>query len=149
MSENELLRKLEANDFQVTPGALEVFKNSHISINDLVKDITLSWDTEERIITTKRAVKVMLNSQKFSVFSREIAQEIKSRAKQTIVVPRHLMRTYSIIKRFNNNTVNAGQIAQITHRKKATEKIYLEELVKKGFVKKHTDKPNDDYYQIV
>lgn len=149
MSEKDLLKKLEANNFQVTPGALEVFKNSHIPVNELVNDITLSWTTEERVITTKRAVKVMLNSQKFSVFSREIIQEIKSRTKQSIVVPRHLMRTYSIMKRFSNKTVKAGQIAQITHRKKATEKIYLEELVKQGFAQKITDESNEIYYQIV
>lgn len=149
MSEKDLLKKLEANDFQVTPGALEVLKNSHISVNELVNDITQSWTNEERIITTKRAVKIMLSSQKFSVFSREIVQEIKSRTKHSIVVPRHLMRTYAIMKRFSNKTVKAGQIAQITHRKKATEKIYLDELVQKGFAKKESDESNEIYYQIL
>ncbi len=149
MSEKELLKKLKANNFQVTPGAFEVLKNSHIPVNELVNDITLSWAAEERVITTKRAVKVMLNSQKFSVFSREIVQEIKSRAKDSVVVPRHLMRTYAIMKRFTNKTVKPGQIAQITHRRKATEKIYLEELVKKGFAKKGFSESNEIYYQIV
>ncbi len=149
MSEKDLLKKLKANNFQVTPGALEVLKNCHIPVNELVNDITLSWAAEERVITTKSAVKIMLNSQKFSVFSREIVQEIKSRTKPSIVVPRHLMRTYAIMKRFSNNTVKAGQIAQITHRKKATEKIYLDELVKKGFAEKKYDESNEIYYQIV
>jgi hypothetical protein len=148
MSENDLLSKLKANNFQVTPGALEVLKNSHIPVDDLVNDISLSLGDDERIITTKKAIKVMLNSQKYSVFSKEVVSEIKSRTAITVVVPRHLMRTYAIMKRFGKSPVTPGQIASISHRKKATEKIYLEELAKEGYVKRHLKGLNEIYYQI-
>ncbi|MFX0084978.1 MAG: hypothetical protein ACFFAU_04825 [Candidatus Hodarchaeota archaeon] len=149
MSENDLLSKLKANNFQVTPGALEVFKNSHIPVNDLVNDIVLSWGDDEKIITTKKAIKVMLNSQKFSIFSKEIVSEIKERAAATVVVPRHLMRTYAIMKRFGESSVTPGQIARISRRKKNTEKIYLEQLVKEGYVKKRIKNSKALYYQIM
>ena len=89
----------------------------------------------------------MLNSQKFSVFSKEVVSEIKSRTTSAVVVPRHLMRTYSILKRFGNTHVTPGQIALISHRKKATEKIYHEELVREGYVKK-IKKPYAIYFKI-
>jgi len=150
MAESELLSKLKANNFKVTPGAMEVFKNSHIPVNDLVNDIAISWGDEERIITTKKAIRVMLNSQKYSIFSKEITEEIKKKTKPVVVVPRHLMRTYAIMKRFGNTPVIPGYIAQITHRKKETEKIYLEELVKNGFIKKKLNEKRNQYsYQIV
>ncbi len=149
MAESELLSKLKANNFKVTPGAMEVLKNSHIPVNDLVNDIAISWGDEERIITTKKAIRVMLNSQKFSVFSKEITEEIKKKAELVVVVPRHLMRTYAIMKRFGNTPVIPGRIAQITHRKKETEKIYLEELVKNGFIKKKLKEKNQYSYQIL
>jgi len=149
MAESELLSKLKANNFKVTPGAMEVLKNSHIPVNDLVNDIAISWGDEERIITTKKAIRVMLNSQKFSVFSKEITEEIKKKVEPVVVVPRHLMRTYAIMKRFGNTPVIPGRIAQITHRKKETEKIYLEELVKNGFIKKKLKEKNQYSYQIL
>jgi hypothetical protein len=149
MAESELLSKLKANNFKVTPGAMEVLKNSHIPVNDLVNDIAISWGDEERIITTKKAIRVMLNSQKFSIFSKEITEEIKKKVEPVVVVPRHLMRTYAIMKRFGNTPVIPGRIAQITHRKKETEKIYLEELVKNGFIKKKLKEKNQYSYQIV
>jgi hypothetical protein len=149
MAESELLSKLKANNFKVTPGAMEVLKNSHIPVNDLVNDIAISWGDEERIITTKKAIRVMLNSQKFSIFSKEITEEIKKKVEPVVVVPRHLMRTYAIMKRFGNTPVIPGRIAQITHRKKETEKIYLEELVKNGFIKKKLKEKNQYSYQIL
>lgn len=149
MAESELLSKLKANNFKVTPGAMEVLKNSHIPVNDLVNDIAISWGDEERIITTKKAIRVMLNSQKFSIFSKEITEEIKKKVEPVVVVPRHLMRTYAIMKRFGNTPVIPGRIAQITHRKKETEKIYLEELVKNGFIKKKLKEKNQYFYQIL
>ena len=149
MAESELLSKLKANNFKVTPGAMEVLKNSHIPVNDLVNDIAISWGDEERIITTKKAIRVMLNSQKFSIFSKEITEEIKKKVEPVVVVPRHLMRTYAIMKRFGNTPVIPGRIAQITHRKKETEKIYLEELVKNGFIKKKLKEKKQYSYQIL
>ena len=133
MSEADLLTELKALDFQITPSALEVIKNSHMQINDLLTGIKTSWKSKEKIITVKEAINLILDSRQAGI-SREIASEIKAHEK-FIPVPRHLRRTYAVLKRFEE-PVTAGYVARITHRKKATEEIYLNQLVKSGFVEK-------------
>ncbi|UCG03092.1 MAG: hypothetical protein JSW11_03700 [Candidatus Heimdallarchaeota archaeon] len=133
MSETDLLDKLKAMDFQITPSALEVIKNSHMQINDILTGIETSWKSKEKIITVKEAINLILDSRQAGI-SREIALEIKTHEKFA-PVPRQLRRTYTVLKRFEE-PVTAGHIARITHRKKTTEEIYLNQLVKAGFAKK-------------
>lgn len=133
MSESDLLHKLKAIDFQITPSALEVIKNSHIQINDLLTGIKRSWKSKEKVITVKEAINLILDSRHAGI-SREITSEIKAHEK-FLPIPRRLRRTYTILKRFEK-PVTAGYIARITHRKKITEKIYLNQLVADGFAKK-------------
>ncbi|MHA2203739.1 MAG: hypothetical protein ACW991_08625, partial [Candidatus Hodarchaeales archaeon] len=122
MSETDLIDKLKAMDFQITPSALEVIKNSHLQINDLLTGIETSWKSKEKIITVKEAINFILDSRQAGI-SREIISEIKTH-EQFIPVSRQLRRTYTILKRFER-PVTAGHIARITHRKKTTEEIYL------------------------
>ena len=137
MSEADLLNELKAIDFQITPSALEVIKNSHVQINDLLTGIKTSWKSKEKIITVKEAINLILDSREAGI-AREIASEIKAHEK-FVPVPRHLRRTYTVLKRFEE-PVTAGYVARITHRKKTTEEIYLNQLVKNGFVKKKKQK---------
>jgi Fic family protein len=145
MSETNLIDKLKAMDFQITPSALEVIKNSHMQIDDLLTGIKTSWKSKEKIITVKEAINLILDSRQAGI-SREIASEIKSHEK-FVPVPKHLRRTYSILKRFEE-PVTAGYVARITHRKKATEEIYLNQLVKSGFVKRKREGSKTTRYQI-
>ncbi len=146
MSETDLLDKLKAIDFQITPSALEVIKNSHLQINDLLTGIETSWKSKEKLITVKEAINLILDSRQAGI-SREIVSEIKTHEK-FIPIPRQLRRTYTILKRFEN-PVTAGHIARVTHRKKTTEKIYLNQLVKDGFVKKKREGRKAIRYWIV
>ena len=145
MSETDLLDKLKAMDFQITPSALEVIKNSHMQINDLLTGIETSWKSKEKIITVKEAINLILDSRQAGI-SREIASEIKAHEK-FVPVPRHLRRTFTILKRFEE-PVTAGYVARITHRKKTTEEIYLNQLVNKGLVKKEREGKKATRYQI-
>lgn len=145
MSESNLLDKLKAIDFQITPSALEVIKNSHMQINDLLTGIESSWKRKEKIITVKEAINLILSSKQAGI-TREIASEIKTHEK-FVPVPRRLRRTYTILKRFDR-PVTAGYIARITHRKKNTEEIYLNQLVKGGFVKKERTKGEKARYRV-
>jgi len=146
MSETDLIDKLKAMDFQITPSALEVIKNSHMQINDLLTGIETSWKSKEKIITVKEAINLILDSRQAGI-TREIVSEIKAHEK-FVPVPRQLRRTYTILKRFEE-PVTAGHIARITHRKKTTEKIYLNRLVKDGFAKKERKGRKAIHYWIV
>ena len=145
MSESDFLDKLKAIDFQITPGALEVIKNSHVQINDLLTGIEISWKREEKIITVKEAINLILSS-KHAEVSRAIVSEIKAHEK-FIPVPRRLRRTYTILKRFDK-PVTAGYVARITHRKKSTEEIYLNQLVITGFVRKERKAGKKAHYRV-
>ena len=144
MSESDLLNKLKAIDFQITPSALEVIKNSHMQINDLLTGIERSWKSKEKVITVKEAINLILDSRHAGI-SREIASEIKAHEK-FVPVPRRLRRTLTILRRFEK-PVTAGYIARITHRKKATEEIYLNQLVAGGFAKKERMGNKRIYYR--
>ncbi len=146
MSQNDLLDKLKTIDFQITPSALEVIKNSHVEINDLLTGIEHSWKNEEKLITVKEAINLILSS-KHAEVSREITSEIKTRAKY-VSVPRRIRRTYTILKRFQK-PVTAGDIARITHRKKTTEKIYLNQLIIHGYVRKEQQGRTKPRYCVI
>ncbi|WP_455139707.1 hypothetical protein [Candidatus Hodarchaeum mangrovi] len=132
MSDEYLLTQLGKLNFEITPSALEIFKNSHIPTDDLIRDILKSGTTENRLITVKTAINILLTSRKVDVISREIALELKEKITY-VEVPRRLNRTFLILKRLND-PVQAGNIAQITHRKKETEKKYLEQLFKLNYI---------------
>jgi len=145
MSDEYLLAQLEKINFEITPSALEIFKNSHIPTDDLINDILKNWTTEDRLITVKTAINILLRSRKVDVITREIASEIKEIITH-VEVPRRLLRTFSILKRLNG-PVQAGNIAQITHRKKETEKKYLEQLFKLNFINRK-EKKGKIYYML-
>jgi hypothetical protein len=145
MSESNLLDRLKAIDFQITPSALEVIKNSHLQVDDLLTGIKSSWKSNEKIITVKEAINLILNSKQAGI-AREIASEIKTHEK-FVPVPRRLRRTYTILKRFDR-PVTAGYIARITHRKKNTEEIYLNQLVIGGFAIKERKKGQKAQYRV-
>ena len=138
MSDENLLTQLEKNNFKITPGALEIFKNSHIPIDDLITDILKNWVNKKRLITVKSAINILLTSRKVDVISREITAEIKEKFTY-IEAPRYLQRTFSILKRLNS-PAQAGNVAQISHRKKETEKKYLEQLFKLNFINRKEEK---------
>ncbi|WP_455464167.1 hypothetical protein [Candidatus Hodarchaeum mangrovi] len=138
MSDEYLLTQLGKLNFEITPSALEIFKNSHIPTDDLIRDILKSGTTENRLITVKTAINILLTSRKVDVISREIALELKEKITY-VEVPRRLNRTFLILKRLND-PVQAGNIAQITHRKKETEKKYLEQLFKLNYINKKEEK---------
>ena len=94
----DLLDKLKAKDFQITPSALEVIKNSHMQINDILTGIETSWKSKEKIITVKEAINLILDSRQAGI-TREITSEIKAHEK-FVPVPRQLRRTYTDLKRF-------------------------------------------------
>ncbi|MHA2243550.1 MAG: hypothetical protein ACXADY_01140 [Candidatus Hodarchaeales archaeon] len=144
MSESNFLAKLKDLNFQITPGALEVIKNSHLQINDLLTGIESSWKSKEKIITVKEAIDLILSSKQAGI-TKEIVSEIKTH-KKFVPVPRRLRRTYSILKRFDR-PVTAGYISRITHRKKNTEEIYLNQLVIGGYVKKERMKGQKARYR--
>lgn len=138
MSDEYLLTQLGKLNFEITPSALEIFKNSHIPTDDLIRDILKSGTTENRLITVKTAINILLTSRKVDVISREIALELKEKITY-VEVPRRLNRTFLILKRLND-PVQAGNIAQITHRKKETEKKYLEQLFKLNYINRKEEK---------
>lgn len=146
MSESNFLAKLKELNFQITPGALEVIKTSHMPFSDLIANIQDSWEGEERIITVKEAINLMVRSREDMVISREIATEIKAR-KEYVPIPRQFRRTYTILKRFDR-PVTAGYISRITHRKKNTEEIYLNQLVIGGFAIKERTKGQKARYRV-
>jgi hypothetical protein len=133
-------------DYQITPSALEVIKNSHIPINDLIDSLEHSLKGKEKMITVKEAINLMFRSHKDMAASRPVISELKARGKQ-ISVPRRLLRTYSVLKRYRS-AVTAGHIARITHRKKITEKIYLDQLVSQGYVEKTQTERKKIYYEL-
>ena len=132
MYKNNLVAKLKATEYSFSPGALEVLKNSHIPIDDLLAAIEQFWKGEE--IKIREAINIMLTTKQAGV-SKEIASEIKAR-REYLDIPKRFRRTYTVLKQFDQ-PVTAGYISRITHRKRVTEQLYLNHLVKLGFVTKN------------
>ncbi|MFX0050498.1 MAG: hypothetical protein ACFE8U_04310 [Candidatus Hermodarchaeota archaeon] len=150
MAAKELVNKLKSIDFQVTPGALEIINSSRIPVDELIEEIYDSWKEDEKLITVKRAINLILvikKSPKYAATSKEVISELKSRFKEEPKVSRLLRRTYFTLKHFDN-PVTAGHIARITRRKKITEKLYLNQLVQQGLVKKVRKEGKEDYFWI-
>lgn len=151
MAANELVDKLKSIDFQATPGALEIINSSLIPIDELIAEINDSWKEDEKLITVKKAISLILvikQSPKYAAASKEVISELKSRFIEEPVVPRLLRRTYFTLKQFEKS-VTAGHIARLTHRKRLTEKIYLNKLVQQGLVKKERKEGKEDYFWII
>ena len=135
MSRKNLLSQLEKAKIQITPGAIEILKNSNVPMSMLLKDLTRICKGRSKPITVKDAINLMLNSDKYVQISKKVHKELKARRKDFIEVPRQYLHSFYTLKRFKG-PVSAGQVAKITRRKTATERIYLNFLVSEGIVKK-------------
>ena len=148
MLESDLLSRLEQLDFKITPGALQVLENSHITPEEIIEDIREHWNPEkEKIITVKEAINFMLESSKFAKISLELKKEIKSRKKPNDL-PMKYQKTFNILKKLNRKAT-AGEVARFTRRKGNTESIYLNNLVKLGYVSKTVSKNNKSNYEVL
>ena len=147
MSRKNLLTQLENAKIQITPGALEILKNSNVPTSMLFKDLTQIWKDRNKPITVKDAIDLMLNSDKYVQLSKKVHKELKAKRKGFIEVPRQYRQSFYTLKKFKE-PVSAGQVAKITRRKTATERIYLNSLVSEGFVKKTKTQNDKIHYSI-
>ncbi len=148
MPESDLLSRLEQIGFQITPGALQVLENSHITPKEIIEDIKEHWTPNKaRIITVKEAINFMLESSKFAKISQELKKEIKARAKPS-ELPIKYQKTYNVLKKLNYE-VTAGEVARFTHRKRNTETIYLNNLLELGLVSKTTSNDGKSRYKVL
>ncbi len=147
MSESNLFKELKQLKIQITPGAAEVLKNSNVPKAMILKEVKKKWIDKSDAITVKDAINLMLNSDKYIQLSRKVHKELKEKVQPSIQVPRLLRRSFYTLKNFDN-PVTAGQVAQRTHRKTSTERIYLNKLAAKGFVSKIQDKNSKTLYSI-
>ena len=147
MSRKKLLSQLENAKIQITPGAIEILNNSNIPTSMLYKDITQIWKGRTKHITVKDAIDLMLNSDKYVQISRKVHKELKARQDGFIEVPRRYRQSFYTLKRFKE-PVSAGQVAKVTRRKTATERVYLNFLVSEGIVKKIKTQNSKILYSI-
>ena len=147
MSDSDLFTELTHLKVQITPGAAEVLKNSNVPKAMILKEVKKMWIDKSDAITVKDAINLMLNSDKYIQLSRKVHKELKEKVKTTIQVPRLLRRSFYSLKQFDK-PVTAGQVAQRTHRKTSTERIYLNELAAKGLISKSQGKTDKTLYSI-
>ena len=147
MSESNLFTELKQLKIQITPGAAEVLKNSNVPKAMILKEVKERWIDKSDAITVKDAINLMLNSDKYIQLSRKVHKELKEKVKTSIQVPRLLRRSFYSLKQFDK-PVTAGQVAQRTHRKTSTERIYLNELAAKGLISKSQGKTDKTLYSI-
>ncbi|MCK4849014.1 MAG: hypothetical protein KAT16_08325 [Candidatus Heimdallarchaeota archaeon] len=147
MSRKNLLSQLESAKIQVTPGAIEILKNSNVPTSMLIKDLAKIWKGRTKPVTVKDAINLMLNSDKYVQISKQVHKELKTRKKDFIDVPRRYRHSFYTLKRFKE-PVSAGQVAKITRRKTATERIYLDYLVSEGIIEKRRTSINKILYSV-
>jgi hypothetical protein len=147
MSRKNLLSQLENAKIQITPGAIEILNNSNIPTSMLYKDITQIWKGRTKPITVKDAIDLMLNSDKYVQIAKKVHKELKAREDGFIEVPRLYRQSFYTLKRFKE-PVSAGQVAKLTRRKTATERVYLNFLVSEGIVKKIKTQNSKILYSI-
>jgi hypothetical protein len=147
MSRKNLVGQLESAKIQITPGAIEVLKNSNVPTDMIIKDLTKVWKGRTTPISVKDAVELMLNSDKYAQMSKNVHKELKARQENFISVPRRYRHSFYTLKRFKE-PVSAGQVAKITRRKTATERVYLNFLVSEGIVEKVQTKDDKILYLI-
>ncbi len=147
MPRKNLLSKLESAKIQITPGAIEILENSNVPTSMLFKDLTQIWKGRTKPITVKDAIDLMLNSDKYVQISKKVHKELKARQVGFIDVPRRYRHSFYTLKRFKE-PVSAGQVAKVTRRKTATERIYLDFLVSDGIIKKIKTKKGKILYLI-
>ena len=147
MPTKSLLNQLKATKIQITPGAIEILKNSKIPTSMIVNDLTKKWKNRTKPITVKDAIDLMLSSEKYEQISKQLHKEIKTRKKAFISVPRKYRHSFYTLKQFKE-PVTAGQVAKKTKRKTNTERVYLNYLAAEGFVNKTKGKDNKILYLI-
>ena len=148
MSNEELIKELEKSNIHVTPSAIEVLNNSNVPVDMLIQDLKKLYKGKTKPLTVKNAIDLMLNSDKYVQFAKKLRKELKTRTEDFIDVPRKYRRSYYTLKRINE-PVSAGQVANRTKRKTATEKQYLDFLVSTGFVTKIQTENNKILYLVV
>ena len=147
MSNKKLLSQLESAKIQITPGAIEILNNSNIPTSMLYKDLNQIWKGRTKPISVKDAIDLMLNSDKYVQISKKVHKELKARQDAFIEVPRRYRQSFYTLKRFKK-PVSAGQVAKVTRRKTATERVYLNFLVTEGIVKKIKNQNDKILYSI-
>ena len=147
MSTKSLLSQLEAVNIKITPGAIEILKNSKIPANMVVKELNKKWKGRTKPITVKDAIDLMLNSNKYQQISKQLHKELKARGNGFISVPRRYRHSFYTLKQFQE-PVSAGQVAKITKLKTNTERVYLNFLASEGIIKKIKGKKDKILYLI-
>ncbi|MHA1944644.1 MAG: hypothetical protein ACXAC6_04395 [Candidatus Hodarchaeales archaeon] len=147
MSTKSLLSQLEAVNVKITPGAIEILKNSKIPANMIIKELTKKWKGRTKPITVKDAIDLMLNSNKYKEISKQLHKELKARGDDFISVPRLYRHSFYTLKQFQE-PVSAGQVAKITKRKTNTERVYLNFLASEGIIEKIKGKNDKILYLI-
>jgi Fic family protein len=147
MSTKSLLSQLEAVNIDITPGAMEILKNSKIPPKMIIKELTKKWKGRTKPITVKDAIDLMLTSDKYEQISKQLHKELKARGNEFVSVPRRYRHSFYTLKQFKE-PVSAGQVAKITKRKTNTEKVYLNFLASEGIIKKIKGKNDKILYLI-
>ena len=147
MSTKSLLSQIEAVNIEITPGAIEILKNSKIPASMVVNELKKKWKGRTKPITVKDAIDLMLNSNKYQQISKQLHKELKARGNEFISVPRRYRHSFYTLKQFQE-PVSAGQVAKITKRKTNTERVYLNFLASEGIIKKIKGKKDKILYLI-
>jgi hypothetical protein len=147
MPENDFLEKIKEMGFQITPSALEVVKNSHIEPDQLIKEINQKWTEKEKIITVNKAINIILSSSEYVDTVKKITDEIKKYIPSEPAIPRKLRLTYFVLKK-SQKTLLAGDVARITHRKRKTEQIYLNQLTDLNYIVQSVRNDGKKIYQV-
>lgn len=136
-----LVEALKKNGFKITPSAHSILASAKLTPDVLVDNLKKNWnkfgskkDTE---ITVQRAVNILMEASHWIKDSLEVKAEITARKKIRIktTLPKHLDKTLTLIKK-SKKSVSAKQIATTTGRKEITERLYLDKLVKKGYLQR-------------
>jgi len=135
MPKKNLSGQLKNVKIQITPGAIEILNNSNVPTSMIIQDITKIWKDRTKPVTVKDAIDLMLNSDKYVQISKKVHKELKARQDDFIDVPRRYRHSFYTLKRLKK-PASAGQVAKVTRRKSATERIYLDFLVSVGIIKK-------------
>ncbi|MHA1227644.1 MAG: hypothetical protein ACTSPV_12935 [Candidatus Hodarchaeales archaeon] len=132
MSEDVFKEELEGTGLEITPSALEVFKNSYIAPNELIKALINIKNEKQKVITVRKAIDIILEINEHKYKERRLISELKLKT-ELKKLPKPLQRTLKALIKLNRPSL-PGDISRITHRRKKTEKRYLTMLSDLGFV---------------
>ncbi|MHA1974798.1 MAG: hypothetical protein ACTSW1_17505 [Candidatus Hodarchaeales archaeon] len=134
MSKDTFKKELEKTGLNITPGALEVLKNSHISVTELKKTLTHIKRNKSKVITVRKAIDMILDIKESKYKELGIISELKHRSTVNNL-SKPLQKTFYTLIRLGKASL-PGHVSKITHRRKKTEKRYLSILSELGLVQR-------------